>query len=209
MIQATVNLARHPVENRRRVWALWGGGALALTVLLCVLSAVAASGWVRTRAVERQTTALHDRIATLEARQNRLAMQLQDPVTRSALNNAQYLNALLDRKATSWTLLFERLERILPDNVELVSLRPMQRGEADGIDLIFASDSPPPAIELIERLENSGDFAEAQLERVQTRQQTGEAGAGAVQGPKFQFEVTALYRPQAEKTRAHGTEESR
>jgi len=192
MIRTTINLARQPAENLRRVRLLWGGGLVAAAALLLVLATISLVGWLGSRPIQAQTDALHAQMAPLLAEQARARAPLSDPQVRAALGQADFFNQLIDRKAISWTLLFERLEQITPDGVELVSLRPLVRDGAQAVDIRFASEQLPPAIAFVHQLESSGDFTDARVER--ETEATAAASPNGSAPARFQLEVTALYR---------------
>ena len=195
MPRITLNLARQPGENLRRVRIVWGGAVALLGALLLALGGAALAGWLGSRPIARQAAALRAAMAPLaDARQPNPD---SDPRIRAGLAQAAYLNQLIDRKAVSWTLLFERLEQIQPRGVELVSLRPLLRNGANAIDIRFASQTLPPAIAFVQRLENSPDFADARIERESEAAAAAPgpaAPSGAGAPARFQFELTALYQ---------------
>ena len=203
MNRITVNLARRPAENLRRTRIVWGGALGVLTALLVVLASTALVGWLGTRQIQAETRGLRAQIAPLEQAAVRERAPLRDAQVRQVLDRAQMFNQLIDRKSVSWTRLFERLEEILPPGVELVSLRPMQRNGDNAVDLRLAGETLGPAIDFVRSLEAAPDFAQARIvgENEISRGET--AGAPMAMGPqanaappRFQLEVTALYRPQ-------------
>ncbi|MGH9488767.1 MAG: hypothetical protein ACRD04_14425 [Terriglobales bacterium] len=198
MMRITVNLGRRPAENLRRVRLVWGGALAVLAVALAALAGTALLGWRGSRRIQAETAALRAQMAPLEMAARNARAPLADARTRAVMAQAQYLNQLIDRKSVSWTELFEELEQIQPPGVELISLRPLQRNGQNAVDLRFASRSFGPALAYVQALENSGDFAEASVER--TSEAAGTPGraqrAGAGEAPRFQFELTALYQPQ-------------
>ena len=197
MIRITLNLGRRPPENLRRVRLVWGGALAVLAALLLTLATVALVGWLGTRHIQAQTAALRAAMTPLQAEQERAQAPLRDSQTQAVIARAAFFNQLIDRKSVSWTRLFERLEQIVPPGVELVSLRPLARDGAQAVDVRFASETLPPAIAFVQALENSGDFAAARVEREsEAAPQALGTAAGPNTPPRFQLEVTALYRPQ-------------
>jgi Tfp pilus assembly protein PilN len=170
-----------------------------LGALFVALAATALVGWLGTRHIQAETDGLRAQIAPLEQTAVRERTPLQDSQVRQVLDRAQMFNQLIDRKSISWTRLFERLEEILPPGVELVSLRPMQRNGDNAVDLRLAGESLGPAIDFVRQLEAASDFTQARIVGENEISRTAAAAApGAAMGaqPRFQLEVTALYRPQ-------------
>ncbi|HWG36299.1 MAG TPA: hypothetical protein VN690_01135 [Terriglobales bacterium] len=199
MNRLTLNLARRPGDNLRRVRWVWGGTLAVLLVAFVLLGAIALTGWLGSRPVQRQTDALRAQMIPLQAERSRGEAPLHNPKVRAQLDQAGYINGLIARKSVSWTRLFERLEEIMPPGVELVSLRPLERNGANAVDIRFASDSMPPAINFVQALENSGDFAQARVERETVAARgtvpSNGSGRGGPPPPKIQLEVTTLYEP--------------
>ena len=48
---------------------------------------------------------------------------MRRPENAEVLERSLFLNTLIDRKAISWTKIFEDLEKVMPYNVRLVSVR--------------------------------------------------------------------------------------
>lgn len=202
MMRVTVNLSRRPPENLRRARIVWGGALAVLLAALVALAATALVGWLGSRQIQARTDALRRQMAPLQLAARNARAPLRSAPTRAFLARTQFLNQLIARKSVSWTGLFERLEHIQPPGVELISLRPLQRNGQNAVDLRFASQTFQPAIDFVQALETSGDFAGARVERVSQNAGTAPgpapAGAAANAEPRFQFELTALYQPRTD-----------
>lgn len=191
MMKFTVNLARRPSENVRRAWVIWGGMLAVLSAILVVLATgTLISAW-NNRRIHRQQSEVELRMAPLRRRQLNLDRQLQDPAVRAALSRSQFLNGLIDRKSVSWTHLFERLEKLMPDDLQLVSIRPQQQSGEPAIVLVVASESLDPAIAFVSRLEQAPDFSSAHVVR------EGRRDATAEQPTQVRVEIETLYQPPA------------
>lgn len=169
-----------------------------LLAMFVLLTALAVYGLTATRPLQGQLAALRASTAPLEAAQAAAEAPLREPTVRATLDRGRFFNELIARKSVSWTRLFERLEQIMPEQVELESLRPLQRNGANAVDIRFASETLPPAIEFVHRLETSSDFSGARVEReAEAAAPAPGAGGTAAARPRFQLEVTALYSPPA------------
>ena len=154
------NLATRPFYNERRV-RLWLAG-LAILVATATLLNVA---WI----VEysRTDTELKDAAAADEARADELraeARRLRASVdaTRTAMTSMEVglANGLIDRRAFSWTELFNRFEATLPENVRLTVVAP--RVESDrhvALALNVSARSVADIDQFMENLEDTGVFA--------------------------------------------------
>jgi type IV pilus assembly protein PilN len=108
-------------------------------------------------------------------------------VNRSTRDQSQFLNGLIQRKAFSWTRVFEDLEQVMPANLHVVSLRPeLNEQNQMQLDMKVAGDTRGAAVELVHRMEGSRQFQGAQLV---LEAQNGETGSGVVAS------VVAIYIP--------------
>ena len=119
-----LNLAARPYRDYRPYIAVMAVGWL----LVAVLAYNNLDTWLR---YQRDTKTTRDEIA---------ALQRQTDVERTKLQNAEgrlrgvnvklmaaqtaYVNARLAERAFSWSELLDRLERVLPDDVRLLSISP-------------------------------------------------------------------------------------
>ncbi len=122
---APLNLASQPLRNER------------LPALLLSLAAVALVGitvrhafvvWTllpsRTSALHREVEAQDAEVARLRTEVATLRAPKPDP---AAVKQWALVKGLVDRRAFSWTDLFDRLEEVLPPGVRLLSVAPTVR----------------------------------------------------------------------------------
>jgi type IV pilus assembly protein PilN len=185
-----INLASQPYEDARQFWLRWGTAAGAVGVLTLVLLAMTIMGWIHARqdhivmAERRAKIADRDRIrANAEDFLNR-------PENRNTRDTSQFLNELIERKAFSWTLVLENLEKVMPPRVHLVSIQPtLDEDNQLALKMLVAGDSRDRAIELPRRMEGSGRFAQTSIvsEHYVERSTNGDTE---------QFEIAAIYIPE-------------
>jgi len=98
------------------------------------------------------------------AEQARLEAQLRQPANAAVLDRSILFNSLILRKSLSWTLLFSDLEKVMPGNVRLITVRPyLAAGNEVQLDMVVGAQSPDPVIELLKRLERSPTFGATSL----------------------------------------------
>ena len=156
--KVAVNLASEPFERTRPMLVASVAGVL-LVALLAVLVVLSVSE--RGQAAElRQTMArLEARRRSLDAEQVRLEAVLRQPENAEVLARSQFLNSLLYAKGISWTRLFDDLEKVMPYNVRLISIRPQAGGQNEiQLDMVVGAESAEPVVQLLTRLENSPVF---------------------------------------------------
>jgi Tfp pilus assembly protein PilN len=119
------NLSTRPFYNERlvRLWLLLVG------VLVIAATAFNVGRVIRYSRSDTQlaTAASHDeaRAADLRREAARLRATVDPHQVDIASDQARMANELIDRRTFSWTDLFNKLEATLPDDVRLVSVRPV------------------------------------------------------------------------------------
>jgi type IV pilus assembly protein PilN len=186
-----INLASAPYEDLRSFWLRWGGLLAGLGVITLVLVYSAIAGWAsaaKDRSLIRQC---ETQIAARDKqRQDALAM-LNRPDNISVRDRSQFLNDLFERKAFSWTKVFEELERVMPPHLHLVSIAPEMSLEHQlELKLVVAGESRDRAIELVRNMEDSRHFQQTQIvqENVAVQQTAGD---------NVQVDISALYVPES------------
>jgi type IV pilus assembly protein PilN len=182
-----INLATRPYEDAREFWVRWGLGVALLGVLTLVLLGWAVRGWTSAGRDRHNIGQLQQQIAERDTERAQAQAFLDLVANRSTRDQSQFLNGLIQRKAFSWTRVFEDLERVIPSNLHVVSLRPeLNEQNQMQLDMKVACDSRAAAVELVHRMEGSRHFQGAQL--VEERP-SSEAGAGVAAS------VVAIYVP--------------
>jgi type IV pilus assembly protein PilN len=182
-----INLATRPYEDAREFWARWGLGVGLLGVLTLVLLGWAVSGWTHAGRDRQSIAQLQQQIAERDNERAKDQAVLDMAANRSTRDQSQFLNGLIQRKAFSWTRVFEDLERVMPPNLHVVSLRPELNDQNQmQLDMKVAGDTRAAAVELVHRMEGSRHFQGAQLVQ---EGQGSEAGSGVVAS------VVSIYVP--------------
>jgi type IV pilus assembly protein PilN len=159
-----INLATRPYEDAREFWARWGLGVGLLGLLTLVLLGLAVRGWTQAGRDRQNIAQLQDQIAERDRERATAQAFLDMSVNRSTRDQSQFLNGLIQRKAFSWTRVFEDLERVMPANLHVVSLRPeLNEQNQMQLDMKVAGDTRGAAVELVHRMEGSRHFQGAQL----------------------------------------------
>jgi len=182
-----INLATRPYEDAREFWVRWGLGVGLLGVLTLALLGLAVRGWANAGRDRHNIAQLQDQIAERDRERATAQAFLDMSVNRSTRDQSQFLNGLIQRKAFSWTRVFEDLEQVMPANLHVVSLRPeLNEQNQMQLDMKVAGDTRGAAVELVHRMEGSRQFQGAQLV---LEAQNGETGSGVIAS------VVAIYIP--------------
>ncbi len=187
-----VNLASQPYEDARLFWMRWGTGVALLVILSAALLAETVMGFVYARKDVRMSDQVKAEIAERDQERARAEVFLNQPQNRDIRDRSQFLNALIERKAFSWTQVFADLETIMPARLHVVSIHPELTEEEElQIKLTVAGESRERALDLVRRMEESPRFRQPVInsENAQTNSQTP--------GDNVEFVISALYVPAA------------
>jgi len=187
-----INLATQPYQDARRFWLRWGGALVALGLLTLILGYSTLTGWVSAR---KDRDLIRQRRAQIAARDQEKAQAealLSRPEHRNTRDRSQFLNDLFQRKAFSWTKVFEDLERVMPPQLHVVSIRPEMGSEAElNIKLVVAGESRERALDLVRKMEASQRFQQTRIDQERT-------DPGQAAGDNVQFDISAVYVPEGQ-----------
>jgi Tfp pilus assembly protein PilN len=154
------NLATRPFYNDRTVH---------LVLVLVALVTAAATMFNATRIVQlsKSDTRLAVEASRDEARAAELrstAAELRATIDPKQIDEAsleaQRANELIDRRTFSWTDLFNRFETTLPDDVRIVSVRPVvDQDRGIVLTIVVVARSVDEVNQFIEKLEATGAFS--------------------------------------------------
>src|SRR5438876_4868887 len=183
-----INLASQPYEDSRRFWTYWGTGLALLTIATALLVFLAITGFVRAGRDREQIAKLKTEIAAYDQEKAQAEAILNQPKNRDLRERSRFLNQLFERKAFSWTRVFENLEQVMPAHLHVISIHPgVSSGNTIDIKLVVGVDSPEQALDLVRKMENSKHFKET---RIASERFVTDEGANR---DKVQFEIEAAY----------------
>jgi type IV pilus assembly protein PilN len=184
-----INLATRPYEDAREFWARWGLGVGLLGALTLFLLILTVRDWRKAGQDRHNIARLEQQIAERDHERAQAQAFLDLAANRSTRDQSQFLNGLIERKSFSWTRVFEDLERVMPANLHVVSLRPELNDQNQmQLEMKVAGDTRAAAVELVHRMEGSRHFQGAQLVQ---EGETGETGTAV------NATVIAIYVPDA------------
>ena len=159
-VRIPINLASEPFRRDR---PLLVASSLVAAILLITLI-LQAGAIVSARAQAADTRKMLDRVngqlTRVKGEQAKLDATLSKPENAEVLERSQFLNGLIERKAVSWTKIFADLEKVVPYNVRLVSVKLPQVNSDNAVqlDMMVGAESFAPVLELLKRLETSPQF---------------------------------------------------
>lgn len=181
-----INLATQPYEDLRKFWLRWGPPLVLLSVLTLWLLYSVIAGLIL---AHRDNTLIHERraqIASRDSEKSAAEALLNLPQNRTTRDRSQFLNELFQRKAFSWTRVFEDMEQVMPARLHVVSIQP-QMGDDNQLEirLTVAGESRDRALELVRRMEASKRFQQTHI--------VSERLMSAQNGDNVEFDITAQY----------------
>jgi type IV pilus assembly protein PilN len=189
-MRVDINLATRPYEDSGPLWLRWGGALAILGLFTLILLYSVFSGWSAARKDRSLIELRQEQIATRDQQKAKAEETLNLPANRGTRDRAQFLNDLFQRKAFSWTKVFEDLERVMPPRLHVVSIQPEKAPDNQlQIKLVVAGESRDRALELVRKMEGSRHFQQTQIEQESSQ-------VGQTPGDNVQFDISALYVPE-------------
>jgi type IV pilus assembly protein PilN len=185
-LRIPINLATEPFRRDRPM--LLGSAAIAIVLALLLIFQVFTLVSERHQAadiriaIDRENAQLHA-IATQQAKLN---ATLRKPENAEVLERSLFLNTLIDRKAISWTKIFADLEKVMPYNVRLVSVRlpAVDSNNQVLLDMVVGAKDVQPILDLLKHLEGAPEFGPYSVQTSTPPSQTD---------PFFRYHVTVSY----------------
>lgn len=158
-MRVNINLASEPFRRDRPLIAGSIAVGALLVGLLGVLIFLALSE--RARAAEARTAIARtqQQLDALARERSRLEGTLRQQQNADVLNRSVFLNELLARKGVSWTRIFSDLEKVMPPNVRVMTVRPQINPNNELLlDMVVGSQSNDSIVNLVMQLESSSVF---------------------------------------------------
>jgi type IV pilus assembly protein PilN len=187
-----INLASQPYQDSRRFWTYWGTGLALLALTTALLVFLAVTGFIRAGHDREQMGKLESEIKAYDQEKSQSEAVLNQPQNRTMREQSRFLNDLFQRKAFSWTRVFEDLERVMPAHLHVVSIHPDVSADNNAqIKLLVGGDSREQALDLVRKMEGSKRFKQTRIESEKfsnEQQRTTDP---------VQFEIVTSYVPSA------------
>lgn len=169
-----------------------------LVVLLAVVAALLV-GYIlyqrsHTRDIDAKITKAQQELSELSNEKAQAQALLNKPANRGIADQSEFLNELFARKSLSWTRIFSEMERIMPPDIHVVSIKPDYTVNNElVVHMVVATGSRDRAVDLVKRMEKSSHFRGPQIvaETVTTNSSDQGAGPGNIQ-----FDIASVYVPQ-------------
>lgn len=154
------NLSTRPFYNERLVYVVLAALALAVLAVTAfnLREAFVLSG---SRAqLQARADEFGQRARTLRGEAARLRSGINPAELEATSAAAREANAIIERRAFSWTALFNRFEETLPDDVRITSVRPkVDKDGSIAVSVILVARGVKGVDAFIESLERQGTFS--------------------------------------------------
>ncbi len=185
-LRVPLNLASEPFRRDRPL--VVGSVALAVGLTLVLIYQVFAIVSERRQAADIRAAIAREtvQLQRVAAQQARLNAMLRQPENAEVLERSLFLNTLIERKAISWTKIFGDLEKVMPYNVRLISVRLPEVNTHNQVllDMVVGAKEVPPILELVKRLETAPQFGDTSVQSAAPPSQTD---------PYYRYHVTVTY----------------
>lgn len=152
------NLSTRPFYNTRAVQT-------AVAVLLAIVVAATLFNAIQLvrltasqRALGARASQAEEEAATLRGEAARIRAQINPQELQLVADAAREANAIIDRRAFSWTGLFAKFEATLPPDVRLTAIRPRLEGERFVVSIAVEARRAEDLDAFMEALETGGGF---------------------------------------------------
>ena len=154
-----INLASQPFRRDRALLAASIAVSLLLVATLGVLISLSLLDRSQLADVRHDVNQLDREIRKVTAQQAGLDAVLRRPENTEVIERSVMLNELLYRKGISWTKILADLEKTMPFNVRLMSIRPYVNKENQvTLDMQVGAETQGAVIEFLKALESSPLF---------------------------------------------------
>jgi hypothetical protein len=185
-IRVPINLASEPFRRDRPLFIASIAGCILLAIVLGLQINTILRGRRQAGNTRVSIVRLSGQLNVIAAEQSKLDTTLRRPENAEVLERSLFLNELIERKSISWTRIFADLEKVMPYNLRLVSVRLPQVDSQNQVflDMVVASKDVAPVLDLLRHLESSPQFGPTSVVNSLPPSQTD---------PFFRYHVTVSY----------------
>ena len=202
-----INLASQPYEVARKFRRRIQVVVAALGLTAAILVGYIVHQRIHSRDVNRQLAEVRQEINSLNQEEAQARGILNRPENRDVAEQSDFLNGLFARKALSWTRVFAEMERIVPYDLHVVSMKPEYTKTNDlMLRIVVATGSRARAVELVRRMEKSNHFRQSEIVAENVTANVGDQSAGP---GNIQFDIAAVYLPGVQDTDAAEDEKAK
>jgi type IV pilus assembly protein PilN len=159
-----INLATQPYQDSRRFYSSWIPLLIVLLAAAIASSSYAYKHFVDARSTQHRLDEKQQQMAQLDKELADAKVTLALPQNSGTRDQSEFLNELFARKAFSWTRVLADLETVMPNGVQVVSIKPdVSPDHQLRFTLTVAADRREDAIELVRHMEGSPRFVDPRI----------------------------------------------
>ena len=165
-----INLATQPYQDSQRFYTSWIPLLVVLLAAAIASSTYAYRHFVDSRSTQRQLDEKQQKMDQLDKELADAKATLALPQNSGTKDQSEFLNELFYRKAFSKTRVLADLETVMPNGVQVVSIKP--EASRDGqyrFTLTVAAEKREDAIELVRHMEGSNRFIDPRITTERTQ----------------------------------------
>jgi Tfp pilus assembly protein PilN len=188
---AQINLASQPFGRERAQTVLLGTVCAVLSVSLLIWAYLIVHQHQKAAVLRTRINQERSALTQVQREQSQFENVIGRPKNAGVFSKSVFDNELIARRAVSWTKVFEDLEKVMPADVRLVSLRlPQVVAENDGgtnhiqLDMTVGTQDPRSLLALLNRLQASPLFGATTMLSEQAPSQND---------PYFRYRVSVPY----------------
>jgi Tfp pilus assembly protein PilN len=156
-----LNLASQPMRRDRPILVASAVVAILLCISLVALIGMAITDRRNMNESRKVIARVQSQLDKTNAAQAQIDAQMRLPENATVLYRNLMFNELIQRKGISWTRIFADLEKVLPHNVRIASIRPTLNAKGVlSLEMVVAADTSEPVIGFITNLEQSDVFGD-------------------------------------------------
>ena len=159
-IHIPINLASDPFRRDRPLMIASVAAGILLALLIVAQGLVILTERRQAAATRVDIERVNAQLRAHSAEQAKLDATVRRPENAEVLERSLFLNDLIERKGISWTKIFSDLEKVMPYNLRLVSVRLPEVDSQNQVflDMLVSSKDVLPVLDLLKRLEASPQF---------------------------------------------------
>jgi type IV pilus assembly protein PilN len=184
-MNVSINIATQPFRRDRPMLIGSAVAALLLVGLLGFLVYLNLQERDRLRVAQADLDQVDRQVKVVAAEQAKLDAILRRPENAQVLDRSVLLNTLLYRKGISWTRLIADLEKILPFNVRVISIRPAVNADNQIVlEMSVGAEQTEPLLQFLVKLESSELFGHTAVSSILPPSQSD---------PLYRYKVSVNY----------------
>ena len=159
-IRIPINVSTDPFRRDRPMFVASVAVGALLTLLLIVQVSIILARRSQAASTRVELNRINGQLSKINAEQSKLDVTLRQPENAEVLERSIFLNTIIERKAVSWTRIFADLEKVMPIDVRLVSVRLPQVDSQNQVllDMVVGAKDFKPVLDLLKKLEASPQF---------------------------------------------------